>query len=240
MNLYKKALCITGVGFLLGSTQLFASEKSASDVMIKAFKHTGSMDKYGFKAVIVENTTLEDGTPVTYRYDTTVKVDRPGKIRVDTKGEFLNRSNYINAGLYTIIEHGHGYYGQLTVPKDLDKALDSIFKNYDIKAPLSSLVYSDMKNRMKFKSSKYFGTANVDGVACDYVAFKNGKREVHAWITTGNEPLVKAYSIIDTTTQPHIRTNTTISWGKSSSVRDSDFIFKAPKGAAKISVLPAN
>lgn len=240
MSLYKKALCVAGVAFLFGSTHLLAVEKSAVDVMTKAFQHTGSMDKYTFKAVILENTTLEDGTPVTYRYDTTVKVDRPAKIRVDSKGEFLNRSNYINDGLYTIIEHGHEYYGQLSVPKDLDKALDNIFKNYDIKAPLSSLVYSDMTNRMKFKSSKYFGTTTLGGVECDYVAFKNGKREVHAWVTTGEEPLVKAYTIIDTSTQPHIRINTTISWGKSSSVRDSDFIFKVPKGTSKISVLPAN
>ena len=240
MNKYTKILTLLGVSLLLSTTHLLAAEKSALEVMNKAFQSTGSMDKYAFTAVIVDNEAQEDGTIVPYRYNTSVKVDRPGNLRVDTKSEFLDRSNYINNGLYTIIEHGHGYYGQLAVPKDLDKALDSIFENYDIKARLASLIYSDMSKRVKFKSSKYFGTTTINGIECDYVAFKSKGQEVHVWITTGDTPLVKTYSIIDTTRQPHSRTNTTITWIKNPNISDSDFIFQAPKGSQQISVLTAN
>jgi len=240
MNPYKKTLTIIGAGLLLTTTHLFATDKSAIDIMNKAFQQTGSMDKYAFTAVILDNDVQEDGTIIPYRYDTSVKVDRPGNLRVDTKSEFLDRSSYVHNGLYTIVEHGHGYYGELTVPKSIDKALDSIFTNYDIKAPLASLIYSDMKKRVKFNSSKYFGTMDVAGVECDYVAFKSKVREVHVWITTGEIPMVKTYSIIDTTTQPNGRTNTSITWHKNPNISENDFIFHAPKGSKKISVLTAN
>jgi len=240
MNAYKKILCIVGTGLLLSTTHIWAAERSALDIMNKVFQHTGSMDKYAFNAVIVDHDVQEDGTIIPYKYNTSVKVDRPGNLRVDTKSEFLDRSSYVHDGLYTIIEHGHGYYGQLKVPKTIDKALDSIFTNYDIKAPLASLIYSDMSKRVKFNSSKYFGTMDVGGVECDYVSFKSKIKEVHVWITTGEIPMVKTYSIIDTTTQPNGRTNTSITWLKNPNISDSDFIFHAPKGSKKISVLTAN
>lgn len=63
---------------------------------------------------------------------------------------------------------------------------------------------------------------------------------MHVWITTGDTPLVKAYSIIDTTTQPHSRTNATIiTWVEDPNISESDFIFQAPKGSQQISVLGA-
>lgn len=240
MSLYKKALCMAGAGLVLSCTHLLAAEKSALDIMNKAFQHTGSMDKYAFSAVIVDHDVQEDGSVVPYTYHTSVKVDRPWNLRVDTKSEFLNRSSYVHNGIYTIIDHGQEYYGQLTVPKNIDKALDSILKNYDIKAPLASLIYSDMAKRVKFKSGTYFGTRTVAGVECDYVAFKNKGKEIHVWITTGDIPRVKTYTITDTSKQPHTKKNTTITWPENSNISDNDFVFHAPKGSKKISVLNEN
>ena len=44
---------------------------------------------------------------------------------------------------------------------------------------------SDMSKRVKLTRSKNFGVKNIGGVSCDYVAFKNKKKEVHIWITKG-------------------------------------------------------
>ena len=81
---------------------------------------------------------------------------------------------------------------------------------------------------------------DVAGVECDYVAFKSKVNEVHVWITTGASPQVINYSIIDITVKGNPRVNTSISWHKHPNISDSDFIFKAPKGASKISVDTAN
>ena len=161
MTLYKKILCTVGTGLLLSNSNLFATEKSALQIINKAFAYTENMDKYVFSAAIVENEVQEDGTLIPYRYDTVVKVDRPGKLRIDTKSKYMDRSNYVNEGLYTLMENKEGKYGQLTVPKTIDQALDRILSNFDIKVPLASLVYSDMSKRVKFNSSQYFGTVKI-------------------------------------------------------------------------------
>ncbi len=240
MKLHKKHFCVAGLVLLLSGTSLFAAEQSAKDIVSKTYQYIGSMDQYTFDAVVTDEEAKDGQIVKTYRQDVSVKVDRPGKLRVDTKGDIKNRSSYLNDGLFTMIDHGHDYYGQLETPKTIDGALDLIFEKYGIKAPLASLFYSDMDKRVKFKRSKYFGTMDVAGVECDYVAFKSNVREVHIWITTGDKPLVKTYSIINTREKGNPRRNTTLNWDTDPSLSESDFIFTAPKNAVKISVEAAN
>ena len=198
------------------------------------------MDKYAFTAVVVDGEEHEGVTSKTSKNTVNVKVDRPGKLRVDTKGTDRDRSNYLNNGSFTMIDHEYKYYGQIKTPKSIDGALDVLFEKFGIKAPLAQLIYSDMNKRVKFRTSKYFGKADVGGVECDYVAFKNRTREIHAWITTGDTPLVKAYSIIDRSNNVKSRINTTVTWNANANISDSDFVFAAPKGSSKISVNRAN
>ena len=240
MELYKKLLCTTGIALLFASTTLFAAEPSAKDVVNKAYQYIGSLDKYTFDAVVSDEEARDGEIVKTYKQNVSVKVDRPGKLRVDSKGDVKNRTSYVNDGLFTMIDHGFGYYGQLKTPKTIDGTLDLIFEKYGIKAPLASLIYSDMHKRVKFKRSKYFGTMDVAGVECDYVAFKSKVREVHVWITTGDQPLVKTYSIINTSIKGNPRRNTSLTWNTNPKVSDSDFIFTVPKDAVKISIEAAN
>ena len=236
MNLHKKLLCTAGVALLLSSTSLFAAEQSARELLNNAYQYIGSMDKYAFSAIVIDDETQDEKTTEKYKHTVSVKVDRPGKLRVDTTGTVKNRSAYLNDGTYTMIDHGHNYYAQIKTPKTIDGSLDVLFEKFGIRAPLAQLIYSGMDRRVKFSSSKYFGTKDVAGVECDYIAFKNGTREVHVWIATGDKPLVKNYSIIDTSTESVSRINTTVSWNTNANISDSDFVFVAPKGSSKISV----
>ncbi len=233
MNLHKKLLCTAGAALLLSSTSLFAVEKSAVDIVKNAYQYIGSLDKYAFDAA----TTKGGESNKNFRQDVSVEVDRPGKLRIETKGDAKNRTVYLNDGMFTMMDHTYNYYGQVKAAKTIDGTLDRIFDTYGIKAPLASLIYSDMGKRVKFTKSKYFGTMDVAGVACDYVAFKTNIGEVHIWIATGDKPLIKTFSIISN--QGEVRRDTSISWDTNPRICEKDFIFKAPKGASKISVKPA-
>jgi len=239
MKMYKKVFYVTSITFLIGGKSLFASESSAIEILNNAYEFIGNMDKYAFDAVVVDEYRLNDNVKKV-RHTISVKVDRSNKLRVDVEGDTVYRSNYINNGSFIMTDHDYKYYGQLETPKSIDGALDFIITKYGINAPLTSLVYSDMQKRMKFKTSKNFGKMNVAGVECDYVAFKDGFREAHVWIETGDKPFIKSYSIIDRTDDEYARINTSITWKDKSTVLDSDFIFTAPEGVSKISIESAN
>ena len=228
MKLHTKVLGVVGLGLLLAGTNLVAAEKSATDIISNSYKYLGSMDKYAFSAVV----SIGE-----YKQNISAKVSRPNMLRVDTNGDIKNRSNYFNNGLYTMMDHDTGFYGQIETPKSIDATLDVIFTKFGIKSPMATFFHSDMDQRMKLKNGKYFGTVNVAGVECDYVAFRNKTRVIHAWIATGDTPLVKTYSVIE---QDNSRMNTTLTWTTNANISENDFVFKAPENASKITVNSAN
>jgi hypothetical protein len=70
------------------------------------------LDNYAFDAIVTE-----DDTSGKVKQNVSVEVDRPGKLRVDTKGDIKNRTVYLNDGVFTMIDHGFGYtsiYGHLS------------------------------------------------------------------------------------------------------------------------------
>jgi len=237
MILHKRILCITGLGVLLSTSALLAAEQSATAILKHANQYIGSLDKYAFNAVVTDDDMQNGKRLKQYKQYVSVKVKRPNDLRVDTKGDTKERSTYLHDGVFTMIDHGFNYYGQIKLPhKSIDKALDYIFNKYGIKAPLAALIYSDMNKRSKFSKSTYFGKRTIGGIEYDYVAFRNKGGEVHVWISRGEKPLVKYFTIIDTTVKGKPKTTASIKWDTDPRLSEKDFIFKAPKGASNISV----
>lgn len=236
MKLFKQLLSVTTASMLLIGTGLSAEEQSPKDVIKNAFKYLHGIDTYAFKAVVIDTELAEDGSTETYRFDTSVKVHRPGKFQIDVKGPSKDRSNYLNNGVYTMMDHQFNYYGQIKTDKGIDGTLDYIFDEYGIRSPLAQLLYSEMNKRLKYTTSKNFGKVMVDGTECDYVAFSDGVRDVHIWVETGDKPLIKAYSIVDKMSEDDYRMNTSLVWDLDAKISENDFVFKVPKGAEKISV----
>ena len=222
---------------LLGTSTLTAADKSALDIINKAFQYTSSLNTYAFTANVVEDEMQEDGTSIAYKYITSVKVKRPGQLRIDTKSKFLNRSITIDNGLFTIMRHSDNTYSQLSVSKNIDIAIESILTKYKIKEPLASLIYSDMAKRVESHDSQYLGTKSVDGVICDYVHFKSQHRDIHVWVTKGDRPQIKAYTIKDTSEHPYVTTETKITWDLNRSIQNSDFVFHAPINSKKVAIV---
>ena len=69
------------ITLLLINTNLFATEPTAYSILNKAYNYIGSLDKYAFQAVVIEEDTRDKSTD---RFDISVKVNKPYKLRIDT------------------------------------------------------------------------------------------------------------------------------------------------------------
>jgi len=238
--MYKtKTLSTLVIGFMfLSLSTLSASQKSALDIINKAFAHSSSLKTYAFKANVSEKEAQEDGTFITYNYSTTVKVNRPGQLRIDSKGPYLDRTITLNNGLYTVMRHTDNTYSQLKVPNNIDDAIQAILHKYALKkAPLASLIYSDISEHIKLHKGSYIASEKVEGVDCDHVQFTLKKREVDVWITQSKTPQIIAYTIKDTSKHPFVDTKTKITWNEKINISPKDFTFQAPKGSKKIEIV---
>ncbi len=229
MKSTQKFLLTTGLGLLLGTVTLIANPMSAQDIVKKTYDALDSHQSYAFEAVIVNH--ADDGKN---KHQVSVKVNRPNQLRVDVKGDIRNRSNYLNDGQYTIYDHDKKFYLYLKSPQGIEETLDTLFDKFEIKAPLAQLIYTNMGERIKFDRSKNFGVVDLEGEECHYVAFSDKTKEVHVWITTGDNPLVKHYVIKDKTSKNNAYKSTSIFWKDAKTISPNDFVFSVPKGAQEV------
>lgn len=234
--LSKKILRTSALLLLFVGTNLSAAQSQAEEIMLNAYRYIGSMDKYAFEAIV--NDDLEATGPAArlYKQNISVKVDRPGNFRIDITGDRKNRSRYLDNGTFTIYDHGNKYYGQIKVADTIEETLDLLDEKYGFLTPLSALLYSDMDRRTKLNAGKYFGKTKVDGVECDYVAFKNKNTILHIWIASGDKPLIRSYRLIDKAVNENNNSGGFLKWKTNAEISDKDFVFIAPEGAEKISV----
>ncbi len=229
MKTPQKILSMVAFGLLLTTSTLLAETMSAKDIAKKTYDALDSHKKYAFDAIIMNHS--DEGKN---KHQITVKVNRPGQLRFDVKGEIRNRSNYLNNGRYTIYDHDKNYYLNLQVPKTIEDTLDNLFDKLEIKVPLAQLIYTNMGERVKFDRSKNFGIVDLAGEECHYIAFSDKTKEVHVWITTGETPLVKHYVVKDKTSKNNAYKAITIYWKDAKTVSPSDFVFTVPKNAKEV------
>jgi len=229
MKSSQKFLLTTGLGLLLGTVTLLATPMSTHDIVKKTYDALDSRQSYAFEAVIVNHSGDDKN-----KHQVSVKVNRPNQLRIDVKGEIRNRSNYLNDGQYTIYDHDKNFYLHLKSPESIEETLDTLYDKFEIKAPLAQLIYTNMGKRIKFHNSKNFGVVDLEGEECHYLAFSDKTKEVHVWITTGDNPLVKHYVIKDKTSKNNAYKSTSIFWKDAKTVSPGDFVFSVPKGAQEV------
>jgi len=234
---------------LLSSTMMLsATEKNksvktaypvASAILIDAYRYLGSLDNFSFDAITTNDDMYHDIMLQEFTHKVHVDMQRPDKLKIHVSGDLKNRSIYMLSDSFTIIDHDLNFYGELQTPKTIDGALDHLFEKYEIKAPLANLLYTDLDKRVAPKEKgHYFGTTAVDGKICHYLGFMNEERELQVWIEKGKTPLIRKFSIIDKSGEVDLRSTTLLRWNIKPYFKRKLFLFKAPKNAEKISVLP--
>lgn len=241
MYKFKRLSTLITSFMLLSLSTLIAVDVPASDIINKAFKHTSSLKSYAFHATIEEEEAQEDGTFITYNYTIAVKVNRPAQLRIDSKGKYLDKTTTLDHGFYTVVRHKDNTYSQLTVPKDIDEAIQALLHKYTLqKAPLASLVYSDTAKHVKLHKALYIGNETLDAVVCDHVRFNKKDRVVDIWVTQSKTPQIIAYHINDTSEQPSVHTKAKITWDEKPNISPKDFVFQVPKESKKVAILIEN
>jgi len=211
----------------------------ASAILMDAYRYLGALEYFSFDAITTNDDIYQDVMIQEFTHMVHVDLLRPGKLQINISGDIKNRSIYLFDNTFTVIDHDLNFYGELQVPQKIDNILDYLFEEYEITAPLANLLYTDLDKRVAPKGKGYyFGITQVDGRICHHIGFKNEERELQVWIEKSETPLIRKFSIIDKSEQFDLRSTSLLRWDIKPYFKRKHFIFKAPKDASKISILP--
>jgi hypothetical protein len=215
----------------------------ADDLLRAVCKYLTDAKSLAFSADVWEDVVSEGGRKLQSQRTTDVAIRRPDRIVAHSRTERKSRDAYYDGKSLTIYNPATNFYGIMTdVPKNIDETVDFVAQKFGVTMPLSDLITSDIPGSLlkDVRRGDYLGRQRVAGVDCHHRGFIQENIDWQLWIEEGNQPLIRRVVITYKNEPQSPQFSATISdWRIDPPLPDFAFQFRAPAGASKIDVLPA-
>lgn len=167
----------------------------------------------------------------------TVTLDRPNRIRATRSGGFVDVEMVFDGTTVTLLGKNANLYTQLEVPGTIDHLVDELRDKYGRPLPAADLLMSNPYEALMSEvvDVKDLGSGVIDGVECDFLAFRTDEVDWQIWIAHGERPYPCRYVItskrIARDPQYTIQVR---NWRTGNEVKGDDYAFSKPPGATEI------
>lgn len=214
----------------------------ADEVLREVSTFLGSLNQFTYHVESSADEVLSTGQLIQLGHGGDIAVRRPDRIWAKTEGDTDNQQFFYDGKSVTLFNSVENVYATIDAPATIDTALDYSLKAFEIKAPLSSLIVSDMYARVSpsINTGNYLGLHRAQGVPCHHLAFSTDEVDWQIWVDAGDKPWPLKVVITSKRVAGAPQYTAYLSnWSTSETLDDSKFRFNAPKGAQKIEFLPA-
>jgi hypothetical protein len=119
--------------------------------------------------------------------------------------------------------------------------MDMLVDKYGVTTPLADLLSDDMYSALmkNTKTCRYLGLHYADGIKCHHIAATQKNIDWQIWVDAGEVPQLRKI-VITYKQRPGSPQYVAVlkSFKELEQVPEDTFVFKAPEGARKISLLP--
>ncbi|RWQ15766.1 DUF2092 domain-containing protein [Mesorhizobium sp.] len=126
----------------------------------------------------------------------TVTVSRPDKIRATRTGGFADVEMVYDGRKLTVFGKNLNAYAQVEAKGTLEDLADRL-ADAGVEPPGADLLSSGIADALLdgVTDAKHISSANVDGVPCEYLAFRTPEVDWQIWIEEGPKPIPRRYVI---------------------------------------------
>ena len=218
-----------------------AIDPEADRLLRAASAELATAKAFTFKAEVWADTVVE-GHKIATTKTVETQVRRPDRVHMDARSPKRSRGYWYDGKSLTLLDRANNFYGIVAAPDTIDKTLDAANDQYGINFPLEDLLVNDPYGSASraIQSGIYFGKISILGTPCQHIAFSTERVDWQLWIQDGADPLPRKLVITYKLEEGSPQYTAIFSdWKFSGSLPDKAFVFRPPKGAAKIEILPA-
>ena len=238
------AVILAALALLLAAGQALAGP--AIDPKAEAVLRAMVTNLQGVNAFSVTEASLVDrvfpnGQKVAFFHKTTVKAERPDKLRAEAAGDDVSGLWLVNGPNLTLYDARTKAYVALDVPPRLDQALGQALAKLRLVGPMVDFLADDpYKSIMDgVLEAVYVGPSEVGGKPCHHLAFRQLTRDFELWIDAGKTPWPLRLAVTDKTLHGDPRTLVEYAdWKPVSGFSAKTFAWTPPKDATRVAVAP--
>jgi hypothetical protein len=167
----------------------------------------------------------------------TVTLNRPDKIRATRSGGFADIEMLFDGKTLTLLGKTVNAYMQVDAPGTLDNLVDQLRDKYNRPLPAADLLMSNVSDELMLdvEDSKDLGSGVIDGVECDFVAFRKKEVDLQIWIAQGDRPYPCRYVVTSRLVPDGPQYTIQVrDWRSGDDVAKDDFAFANATNAQKI------
>ena len=222
----------------LGSSAGVRADEADAKRLLKAMSKYMVAQKaisFGFDATL--EVVTKDNQKLALASSGTVVLNRPGKIRATRAGGFADVEMLFDGKTLTLVSKYPNLYSQIEVPGTVDHLIDELRDKHNKPLPAADLIMSNVYEQLMLDviDIKDLGSGVIDGVECDYLAFRKKDVDWQIWIAHGDRPYPCRYVI----TSKHIAHSPQYTiqfrdWKTGNMAASDKFQFKNPTKAGKV------
>ncbi|MFZ5673621.1 MAG: DUF2092 domain-containing protein [Pseudomonadota bacterium] len=191
-------LLFLSAAFLIGlGPQTSASADDDAKALLKAMSDYMAQQKdFSFAFESTMEAVTPDFQKLQFVSSGKASVSRPDKIHVTRTGGFADLDVTFDGKMLTVYGKNLGAYAQVEAKGSLED-LDDRLADAGVETPGGDLLGSNVYDTLMadVTDAKHIASAYVDGVECEYLAFRTPDSDWQIWIQAGDKPIPRRYVI---------------------------------------------
>ena len=222
----------------LGAPSVASADEADAKNLLKAMSdYMAAQDAISFGYDATLEVVTKDDQKLALASSGTATLNRPDKIRASRSGGFADVEMLFDGKTLTLLGKTANLYTQIDVPGSIDHLVDELRDTYGRPLPAADLLMSNAYDELMLDvvDTKDLGSGVIDGVECDFLAFRTEEVDWQIWIAQGEHPYPCRYVITSKKIAGGPQYTIQIrDWKTGSDVASDDFAFAAPANAEKI------
>jgi len=213
-------------------------DQRALDLLKRMSDSLAAARSYGYHTRSSMEIPASTGQFLTFFAQADLLVERPNKLRVRIGGDGPAYQITYDGSRVWAFDPAKNLYAVLDAPGSIEETLSLLVTKAGIHFPASNFMASDPYAVMTRDLSSAFvvGASNVNGAACDHLAFIGPGIDWEVWVESGKKealPQRLAITYKDAADSPRYMVEF-FDWNLKRKPAPTDFVFKAPKDARQI------
>jgi len=222
----------------LGTSTIASADEADAKALLKAMSdYMASQEAISFAYDASFEVVTKDGQRLSLASSGTMALNRPDKLHVTRSGGFMNNETIFDGQTLTLLGKNVNLYTQVEVKGTIDNLLDTMIGKLGRTPPAADLISSNAYDQLmeNVVDIKDLGSGVINGVECDFLAFRTEDVDWQIWIAHGDQPYPCRYVVtskqIDGAPQYSIQFR---DWETGKNAVSDDFIFSNTTDAKMI------
>ena len=180
---------------------------------------------------------LEAGLIIEHTSQATMRVRKPGTVRITNKTSEDVKELFFSSDLLTVYTQSRNFYGQVEVPGGTKAAFDYAVDEMGIDLPMLDFVSGDVAGKILTDATDvmYIGKSLIRGSEYEHIVIRTPEIDIQLWIAVEGRPLPGKMSLSAKWDGGAPRTVVFMDWDTEPDFPDGVLQFEPPEGAVKIS-----